>query len=600
DDNMSIRAASVEYEVDRKTLGRYVTEVKEGNETAFKADHNSSQIFSPEEENDLEKYLLTAARLNCGLTPKELQRFAYEYAVTRSKPISDKWKKNNQTSYDWERGFMHHHLRLSLWNPQTNSLGRGTAFNPSIDEFFQDLRSVYHTNKFGPESIYNLDETGVTNVQKPGKVIAPKGEKQVSKMRGGHLLHFAVHRVLTDTPVKAAIEKEYEECVNRKRKQATLPSKTIKKIFPNDCEDSVSIEKERKKRRESHFTPTADEDECEEMNNEDWEVMSAKSGDFVLVKFCTKSTACHYVGKVIQIREYECKMPRSKTGVTQPERTKEDIELLTKAANAVLRKEMTIRKPSLIHYGLSTKQVKSLACDFSVARNIRHPPSWNANKATGKHFYHTFDQHKDKISLRKLEATSLARSTVFNRATVRTFFSKYQEIMEKYHFSPENIYNVDESGITTVHLPERVVAPKGVKQVGAMTSGERGSNITIISSINVIGISIPPMMIFPRVNFRDAMLKGASSGTIGQAHISVGPSSKKRKSQPGQGAFAMAFESIAYSLSQPITMAAPSCPVDTCMTFLGSVLKEFKSEQLKLDVMNSLVQAVINAKSTDL
>ncbi|KAJ4441993.1 hypothetical protein ANN_11857 [Periplaneta americana] len=149
---------------------RYVTKVKEGNETAFKADHNSSQIFSPEEENDLEKYLLTAARLNYGLTPKELRRFAYEYAIARGKPISDNWKKNNQASYDWERGFMHRHPRLSLRNPQGKSLGRGTAFNPtSIGEFFQNLRSAYHTNKFGPESIYNLDETGVTNVQKPGK-----------------------------------------------------------------------------------------------------------------------------------------------------------------------------------------------------------------------------------------------------------------------------------------------------------------------------------------------------------------------------------------------------------------------------------------------
>lgn len=174
-----------------------------------------------------------------------------------------------------------------------------------------------------------------------------------------------------------------------------------------------------------------------------------------------------------------------------------------------------------MHYGLSTKQVKTLAYDFAIAKNIRHPPSWDLNKAAGKHFYQIFmERHKEKISLRKPEATSLARSTAFNRATVKIFFDKLKLVMEKHLFTPENIYNLDETGISTVHVPGRVVAPKGVKQVGAMTSGERGANITVIGCINAVGNSIPPMMIFPRVNFREIMLNGAPPGTIGQAHKS--------------------------------------------------------------------------------
>ncbi|XP_069700086.1 uncharacterized protein [Periplaneta americana] len=92
---------------------------------------------------------------------------------------------------------------------------------------------------------------------------------------------------------------------------------------------------------------------------------------------------------------------------------------------------------------------------------------------------------------------------------------------------------------------------------------------------------------------------GVSSGSGSRA----GPSTKRRKIHPGQGAYAVALESIADSLSQPVTVtaqSAPACPVDACMALLGSMLKEFRSEQLKLDVMNSLVQAVINAKSIDL
>ena len=46
--------------------------------------------------------------------------------------------------------------------------------------------------------------------------------------------------------------------------------------------------------------------------------------------------------------------------------------------------------------------------------------------------------------------------------------------MQRYNFHPNNIYNVDETGITTVQgKPSRVLALKGRKQVGSVTSAER-------------------------------------------------------------------------------------------------------------------------------
>lgn len=110
---------------------------------------------------------------------------------------------------------------------------------------------------------------------------------------------------------------------------------------------------------------------------------------------------------------------------------------------------------------------------------------------------------------------------------VNTFFEKYREVLAKYKFLPESIYNVDETGITTVHTPAKVIAPKGKKQVGSVTSGERGANITIISCVNAIGNSIPPMMIFPRVYFKNHMLNGAPPGTVGAAHISSWSNAEK-------------------------------------------------------------------------
>ena len=43
--------------------------------------------------------------------------------------------------------------------------------------FFNNLEKVLLHIKIGPDAIYNVDETGVTTVQRPSKVIACSGTK---------------------------------------------------------------------------------------------------------------------------------------------------------------------------------------------------------------------------------------------------------------------------------------------------------------------------------------------------------------------------------------------------------------------------------------
>lgn len=95
-----------------------------------------------------------------------------------------------------------------------------------------------------------------------------------------------------------------------------------------------------------------------------------------------------------------------------------------------------------------------------------------------------------------------------------------KKVFSRGTFSAEQIWNIDETGITTVHVPPKIISSKGVKQVGQMTSGERGQNITLIAAINALGNAIPPMMIFPRVHCKAHMLKGGSIGSIGGANSS--------------------------------------------------------------------------------
>ncbi|KAL1247227.1 hypothetical protein QQF64_022603 [Cirrhinus molitorella] len=60
---------------------------------------------------------------------------------------------------------------------------------------------------------------------------------------------------------------------------------------------------------------------------------------------------------------------------------------------------------------------------------------------------------------------------------------------------------MDETGVTTVQAPEKIIATRGVCQTGAMTSGERGKLVAVAVAINALGNSIPPFFVFPRKRF---------------------------------------------------------------------------------------------------
>lgn len=82
----------------------------------------------------------------------------------------------------------------------------------------------------------------------------------------------------------------------------------------------------------------------------------------------------------------------------------------------------------------------------------------------------------------------------------------------RFKFSAQEIYNIDETGFTTVQAPSTVVSQVGKKQVGAVTSAERGQLVTVLCGINAGGSAIPPFYVFPRVKVNPAFLNGALPG----------------------------------------------------------------------------------------
>lgn len=82
------------------------------------------------------------------------------------------------------------------------------------------------------------------------------------------------------------------------------------------------------------------------------------------------------------------------------------------------------------------------------AKNI--PPSWNQNNMAGTDWFQNFMRRNSHLSLRTPEATSLSRTTSFNKPNVNSFFEIYQRLLQKCHFNASRIWNIDKTGVTTV------------------------------------------------------------------------------------------------------------------------------------------------------
>ncbi|XP_065683501.1 uncharacterized protein LOC136096322 [Hydra vulgaris] len=167
-------------------------------------------------------------------------------------------------------------------------------------------------------------------------------------------------------------------------------------------------------------------------------------------------------------------------------------------------------------YGLTKLQTRQLAYKYGIALNSNSIlESWHQNKMAGKQWLESFLIRHPKLSLRKPEKVSLAHATAFNEHTVSMFFDNLLEVQLKYKFKPECIFNADETGLLTVTDPPKIISTRGTKRVSQAVSAERGSLVTMLAFVNAMGNTVPPVFIFPRVNYKDFMICGAPTGSLG-------------------------------------------------------------------------------------
>ena len=167
-------------------------------------------------------------------------------------------------------------------------------------------------------------------------------------------------------------------------------------------------------------------------------------------------------------------------------------------------------------YGLTIDEVRQIA--FKIAEQIGDENRFNTHQQlAGKNWVRCFLQRHPELAVRSPEATSMSRATGFNKAQVMRFFENLREALVENAIDDSSIWNMDESGLTAVHKPGRIISKKGQKQVGKITSGERGKTVTIICAMSARGSYVPPLMIFPRKTLNSRLMADAPPGSIAAA-----------------------------------------------------------------------------------
>ena len=159
-------------------------------------------------------------------------------------------------------------------------------------------------------------------------------------------------------------------------------------------------------------------------------------------------------------------------------------------------------------YGYTRRELAELAGETAFFLNKR-------DKSTPLHNKWVFDFLKrwPELKIMKPKGLCMVRAHNATRETLDNYYKELLKILQKYELleKPHRIFNVDETGISTEHIPPKIVAPRGRTPLAVVSN--RSATTTIISIVIAIGQVLPPYIIFKAKRMCNDLLAGVLSGT---------------------------------------------------------------------------------------
>lgn len=162
----------------------------------------------------------------------------------------------------------------------------------------------------------------------------------------------------------------------------------------------------------------------------------------------------------------------------------------------------------------SSLEARRIAFLLSQDEGLKLLSRFNSDDGlAGIDWLRNFLSRRKELSMKTPEHTSVAGAHGFNKPAVQKFYDLLQKTIEEHNILPENIWNCDETPVSTVpKSKKKVIATKGSRQVGGLVSGERGEHVTALICFSAVGQYMPPLIIFPRKKKNEELMKGRPEG----------------------------------------------------------------------------------------
>ncbi len=165
-------------------------------------------------------------------------------------------------------------------------------------------------------------------------------------------------------------------------------------------------------------------------------------------------------------------------------------------------------------FGLSRERVMSTAYSIVTKSHRQHPFN---NGMAGRAWFEGFLRRHPNLTIRSPQPLSYCRAFNANHETISDFYGKLGAIYGRLNLlsKPMQIYNCDETGVTIVFKPGKVIAKLGRSNVYSVSAAERGKTRTVLSCVSACGFVVPPMIVYPHKRAVPTQLReGAYPNTL--------------------------------------------------------------------------------------
>lgn len=172
---MGVNEASRSYGIASRTLRRHLS----SNNTNIRL--GRCPELGIEHERRLMLHIKALEKVGFAPNATSVKKMAYSFAENLG--LNHRFSQEHKSAGDdWFKGFLRRNKELSIRRSEGLSLARAKGMNrEEVKHFFTLLQQILTSHNLldKPGKIFNVDETGIQINNKPGKVVATKGAKDV-------------------------------------------------------------------------------------------------------------------------------------------------------------------------------------------------------------------------------------------------------------------------------------------------------------------------------------------------------------------------------------------------------------------------------------